>query len=41
MRGADLKPFVREVIADKLDDIAVVFDNQDSFHLNRFTVTRT
>jgi len=26
-----LKPFVREVIADKLDDIAVVFNDQDFF----------
>jgi hypothetical protein len=28
----DLKTFICEVVADQLDDIAVVFNDKDSFH---------
>src|SRR5713226_2029414 len=31
-RGIDLKTFVREIVANQFDDIAVVFDDQDAFH---------
>ncbi len=29
---ADLKALVSEIVADQFDDIAVVFDNKDTFH---------
>ena len=35
MSRADLKAFVREIVADQFDDIAVVFDDKDAFHAVR------
>ena len=35
-RRGDLESFALEVVADQLDDIAVVFDQQNSFHFVSF-----
>jgi len=32
MSRTDLKAFVREIVTNQFDDIAVVFDNKDAFH---------